>query len=214
MKQIFLSALLAVAGIFSVSTTASAQTVMESLPPYKFGFVAGLNASSFSDNQFDGKFGFHVGVNALFDASELLKNTYLRTELLVQRKGARYENGGLEVKYRNFYLELPIHYGYALALNSDWTLFGETGPYLAVGIGGRVRSEWDGVKDSEKFFSYKDANGDDPNNFDFGWGVHVGGMFQQKHELKIGWDWGFIDMKKNEVSQNRNFMVSYCYYIR
>ncbi|MBO6013663.1 MAG: outer membrane beta-barrel protein [Bacteroidales bacterium] len=221
MKKLFFSLLLAT-GLMTVSSAAFAQKdILNDLPPYKLGLVAGMNASSFSHDGYDGKFGFHVGINALFDASELIKDTYVRTELLFQRKGAR---GALlssaspvvdsDVRFRTCYLELPVHYGYAYALNSDWTSFGETGPYVALGLGGRIHGE-DGLgnKVSSKFFTNEYAGNDDPNNFDLGWGLHLGTIFQQKHELKIGWDWGLINMN-DTFEQNRNFMVSYGFYFQ
>ncbi|MBQ0057299.1 MAG: porin family protein [Bacteroidales bacterium] len=221
MKKILFSALAAI-GLLSVASTANAQKLsLDELPPYKLGITAGMNASSFSHAGFDGKFGFHAGVNALFDASGLLENTFVRTELLFQRKGATV---GDHTKFRTCYLELPVHYGYAYGINNDWTIFGETGPYFAIGLGGRVRWDYEDVipdpmdgdkyiivkeKGSEKFFSNGD---DDPSNFDTGWGLHVGAIFQQNHQISIGWDWGFINMNDG-LLQNRNFMVSYTYYI-
>lgn len=217
MKKLLFSALAAL-GLMAFSTNANAQISLEDLPPYKLGVTAGLNASSFSRDGFDGKLGFHVGANALFDASKLLDNTYVRAELLFQRKGSREEVFTLDdtkhmMKYRTCYLELPIHYGYACGLDNDWTIFGETGPYFAMGVGGRSRLGYEDentglkVTHSDKFFS----GPGDPSNFDMGWGIHVGAIFQQDHQLSIGWDWGFINMN-DAYLQNRNFMISYTYY--
>lgn len=211
MKNFLFTALLAL-GIMAVSTTAKAQLSLNNLPPYKLGVTAGLNASNFSHEGFDGKCGFHLGVNALFDASELLDDTYVRAELLFQRKGARVDKDYFQSKIRTCYLELPVRYGYACGLNSDWTIFGETGPYFAIGLGGRIRSEvqdeYDKIwKSSHKFFT----GDNDAHLFDMGWGVHVGGIYQQVHQISIGWDWGFINMN-DACLQNRNFMVSYTYY--
>ncbi|MBR0037896.1 MAG: outer membrane beta-barrel protein [Bacteroidales bacterium] len=209
MKKILFSVLLTLGLLSSGSVVYAQNNLIDALPPYKLGVVAGINASSFSHSDFDGKFGFHVGVNALFDASELIQNSYVRTQLLFQRKGARVDN---DVKFRTCYLELPVRFGYAYALNNDWTFLGETGPYFALGLGGRVRWEdLNGDKHDEKFFTNEYLGNDDPNNFDMGWGLHFGAIFQQHHELTIGWDWGFINMN-DSYEQNRNFMVSYGYY--
>ncbi len=209
MKKILFSALLAL-GLMSAVSTASAQSdLLDALPPYKIGVVAGLNVSHFAESPYnDGKLGFHIGVNALFDASELLNNTYFRTQLLLNRKGAKVND---DVKFRTVYLELPVRYGYAYAINGDWTVMAETGPYLALGLGGRVRWEEGSNDVSCKFFTNEYLGDDDPNNFDFGWGLHFGALFQQHHELSAGWDWGFV--KLNDVyGSNRNFMISYGYY--
>lgn len=217
MKKMLLLALCA--SLFSVMIPTSAQRLSVDnldLPPYKLGLTAGFNASSFTAPHYDGKAGFHFGVNAIFDASELLQDTYVRTELLFQRKGASQD--WADAKFRTCYLELPVHYGYAYLLNKDWTLIGETGPYVALGIGGRARYDMpDGLggsrRVSEKFFTNEYMGEDDPRNLDFGWGFHVGAIFQQNHQLTVGWDFGFINMN-DALDQNRNFMISYTYYVR
>lgn len=238
MKRIFISALCATA----LAASAGAQTsvpqkvkegvtktydnaqaavsrgldaVAENVAPFKLGVQAGLNASTFSASAYDAKAGFHVGLTAIFDASDLLKNTYFRTGLLFQRKGATctylmpiYDEHSNPVDahkvtdaYRTGYLEIPARYGYSYLLNSDWTLLGETGPYVAFALGGKIDRDF-------KLFSDGDAH-----RFDLGWGLHLGALLSQDHQLTLGWDWGFVNMS-DALLQNRNFQISYAYYFR
>lgn len=194
--------------------------VAENVAPFKLGVTASMNASRFSASGYDAKLGFGLGLTAIFDASDLWKNSYVRTGLLFERLGVRYTQwldpelptGSAtpgeplhmvrnEVAVRTCYLQVPARYGYSWLLKKDWTLLAETGPYVAIGLGGKVDHEG-------KFFADTDAH-----RFDLGWGLHGGLLLHQDHQVMIGWDWGFINMN-DAYCQNRNFMVSYAYYFR
>lgn len=219
MKKLLFSALCAL-GFWTMSTTANAQLLadIEGMPPYKLGVTAGVNVSDFTGTACTAKAGFNIGADLMLDASDLLKNTYLRVNLLLQRKGSVYdwaEAGwvGMELpkdsKIRTWYIEVPLDYGYAHRLNSDWTVFGEMGPYFAVGIGGKYNYD---LKSGDEKISYfgSDKLGD-PKRFDVGWGFAVGGMLNNQHQIKLGYQFGFIDMSEL-MKQNRNFMINYTYF--
>ena len=186
------------------------ESVMGNFPPYKLGFSIGLNSSAFSADDFQNKSGFNFGVDLMFDASDLINNTYLRTGLLLQRKGAKIK----DMKFRTVYLELPVHYGYAYRVNSNWTVMGETGPYFAFGLGGNCHLAADKEKGTpsyySKFFSeiYEKQK---PTRFDIGWGIAVGGMLNNTHQFMLKYDFGFINMN-DAFQQNRNFQISYSYF--
>ena len=219
MKKILLSALCAL-GFWTMSSNANAQLLadIEGMPPYKLGVTAGVNVSDFTGDACSAMAGFNIGADLMLDASDLLNNTYLRVNLLLQRKGSVYdwsEAGwvGMELpkdsKIRTWYIEVPLDYGYAHRLNSDWTVFGEMGPYFAVGIGGKYNYD---LKSGDEKISYfgSDKLGD-PKRFDVGWGFAVGGMLNNQHQIKLGYQFGFIDMSKS-MKQNRNFMINYTYF--
>ena len=176
--------------------------ITESLPPFKLGAQAGFNVSWLSHAGYNSHAGFNFGVTAMFDASQLIKDTYVRTGLLVNRKG--YDNPDAQQKGNSWYLEIPIRYGYSYLLTNDWTLLGETGPYLAIGTGGTVKN------DIGPDFDYFD--GDSYDRFDFGWGFHFGALYDQHHQVMFGWDLGFVDLNSTFNIKNRNFMISYAYY--
>ena len=219
MKKILLSALCAL-GFWAMSSNANAQLLadIEGMPPYKLGVTVGVNVSDFTGNACSAKAGFNIGADLMLDASDLLNNTYLRVNLLLQRKGSVYDwseagwTGGAlpkDSKIRTWYIEVPLDYGYAHRLNSDWTVFGEMGPYFAVGIGGKYNYE---LKSGDEKISYFGSNKlGDPKRFDVGWGFAVGGMLNNQHQIKLGYQFGFIDMSKL-MKQNRNFMINYTYF--
>ena len=203
-----------------MSSNANAQLLadIEGMPPYKLGVTVGVNVSDFTGNACSAKAGFNIGADLMLDASDLLNNTYLRVNLLLQRKGSVYDwheagwTGGAlpkDSKIRTWYIEVPLDYGYAHRLNSDWTVFGEMGPYFAVGIGGKYNYD---LKSGDEKISYFGSNKlDDPKRFDVGWGFAVGGMLNNQHQIKLGYQFGFIDMSKL-MKQNRNFMINYTYF--
>ena len=181
--------------------------ITESLPPFKLGAQAGFNLSWLSQNGYDGHAGFNFGLTTMFDASQLVKDTYVRGSILVNRKG--YDGhpgvaGNVSQTGNAWYLEIPVRYGYGYLLTNDWTLLGETGPYIAIGTGGSIKTT--GLPKDDYF------DGDTFDRFDFGWGIHLGALYDQHHQVMLGWDWGFIDLDDHRNIKNRNFMISYAYY--
>lgn len=199
-----------VAGSRAEAQSLHSKLTPEWLPSYKLGVITGLNASNFSHSGYDSKCGFHLGVDAMFDMSAFVDNTFIRTGLLFNRKGAKSDWEGMEeTKYRPCYLEIPVRGGYGYVFSSDVVLYGEAGPYFALGVGGKVRYETRDlmgkkVSHSESFF-------DDAKRFDFGLGLHAGIILYKRHQISLGYDFGYINMTDG-TAQNRNFIGSYTYY--
>lgn len=223
--------MVAFVALFGVaSTQAQILSGIEGMPPYKLGVTAGLNVPTFSHSGFDHTAGFQLGANLLLDGSEFVKNTYARVEVKYSMKGAyRDEKTAAsddptdpdywvsESRMTTHYLELPIHIGYAYYLNEDWTLLGEAGPYIAVGVGGRLKA-----KSALHYFDVEGEHIDLDNGsysffghgvgrLDFGGGLHVGAIFNKSYQMMIGYDWGFINMHET-MNQNRNLQLTFTYY--
>lgn len=225
MKKAILSVFCAF-GLLSFSSNANAQLLagVEGMRPYKLGVTAGINVSTFSGSHIDCKAGYNLGIDFMADASELIENTYVRANLLFQRKGASIDwpmsNVGdgvkFEAKARVGYLEIPLACGYAYRLTDDWTLLGETGPYIAFGLGGHYESDDFMSIDGKKFFDSSISYGDytlvqSPKRFDFGWGFAVGGMLWSTHQIKLGYQFGLMNLNDSFL-QNRNLMINYTYF--
>ena len=215
----------------SVSSTVSTVADDLNLPPLKMGFTAGMTSSSFSDNDFSTQVGYQFGVTFMFDASELIDDTYIRTGLFFQRKGAHSsgkaeKDGSIDyavedVTFKTAYLELPLRYGYAIRANNYVTFLGETGPYVAFGLWGRQRGtqkEFANDHDySIRFFNetkdgkYNPYTTSGAKRYDWGWGYHLGILLCQNHQFMVGYDFGLLKMN-NVYKRNRNLQVSYAYY--
>lgn len=231
MKKILFTLMLAL-GVTTMFAQKLPEIPIENMPPYKIGATAGFNASTFSASDYGFRAAFNVGVDFMVDASALIPNTYARTGLLLQMKGASFKWDDV-IKHRSpeaqidynklnndgsacaFYLEIPINYGYVYGYDQDWAFLGETGPYIAIGLGGSI-SNPNPNTDSYNFYNQKISYGgkeilSGANRFDLGWAFAVGAMYQSKHQLKIGYQFGFLNVS-DEFLQNRNLMIGYSYF--
>lgn len=198
------------------ATTVRAQMLdFDGMPPYKLGITAGFNFPSFTASDCDITWGTQAGIDLLIDAGDLLDDTYFRAQLKYSMKGARQMRTRLlndltfedyHVHYTTHYIELPIHYGYSYAIDSDWSILADTGPYFAIGLGGTSREHgtW---ANTNSFFKYNDAS-----RFDYGWGLQAGLMFQQTLMLNVSYDWGFKNVSPAFL-QNTNLGIGLTYFI-
>lgn len=133
MKKVLLT--LAVVAMFVVS--ASAQLT--------FGARAGLNLANVSGDVEDNSMliGFQVGAIADYALSDAFS---VQTGLLLSQKGAKYEMGDETAKATANYLEIPIHGVYALDMGGN-TLQLFAGPYIGVGLFGKITSDAEGWED-------------------------------------------------------------------
>ncbi len=111
-------------------------------------------------------------------------------------------------KINEHYISIPIHVGYKYYFNEDWSMFGEVGPYFAVGICGRNKFTTDdeGSEAKRAEWSYKTFNKNTNNvgssggfqRFDCGVGFKVGAEYDDHYSLNVGFDWGLTDMLRGE----------------
>lgn len=183
----------------------------------KWGAMAGMNFSKFSSDGFDSKVGFHVGIKAEKDLSQIAQGVYLDMAALLSLKGAQASAGGASLKINPYYLEIPIHMGYKHAVAENISLFANFGPYFAVGLFGKMKEtdySIDAVGGFTNIYDSASAFGSNAlKRFDFGLGLKAGIEFCQKYQLSIGYDWGLIDNIENGSNKNRNLMLSlgYCF---
>lgn len=111
----------------------------------KWGVMAGMNVSKYTITGFDSRIGFHAGVKAELGLSQEASGAYMDFAALLTLKGAKVDGGSLaSIKFNPYYLEVPVHVGYKYAVNDDFALFGSVGPYIAVGLFGKVKAKVDG----------------------------------------------------------------------
>lgn len=159
-----------------------------------------------------------VGVTFGVKMDYMLPNaygTYINAGLGWVQKGARVTNpemvgtAACDVtrKFQSHYLELPIHVGYRYNFSEKFGIYGEVGPYFALGVTGKYKfkPEEDMVDDwSEMVFGkhYGLITTGIPGlddiraiqRFDCGFGFRVGAEFKNMYSLNFSYDWGFTDM--------------------
>ena len=175
---------------------------------FKWGVTAGVNVSSLNVTGMDSKVGFHAGVKAEVGLPQVTEGAYMEFGTLLTLKGAKIEVGSvLNAKISPYYLEFPIHVGYKYPVNEDFTLFFNAGPYVAIGLFGKMTAGGDIVDgDSESVDAFSEEGG--LKRFDLGLGVKAGMEFNQKLQVSVGYDFGLAKVENESGLKNRNFMIS------
>ncbi|OJV80528.1 porin family protein [Proteiniphilum sp.] len=176
------------------------------------GVKGGINLSNFSGDldDADAKVGFNIGLAADY---EFMFNHAIQTGLFFTTKGAKYEGDLGEVSGKltmnPMYLQLPVHYAYKLDVSPGTRLVFHAGPYMAVGVGGKVKVKASGssAEVSDDFFqdgAFK--------RFDAGLGLGVGAEFGPLL-LDLGWDMGLTNISDisgaDAKNQNAYLTVGY-----
>lgn len=184
--------------------------------PFTLGIKAGANISNFSGKgveESDAKAGFIGGVTVDYRISAEL---FLLSGLEFVMKGAKDEGyyyfdniNGLsysgKINYNPMYLQLPVHIGYKIPIFYNVNATIHAGPYLAYGIGGKVKPE--DLIATELLYTHKrveatstdefDFFGDDAyKKFDYGLGLGVNFEFN-KIVVGIGYDFGLANLSRD-----------------
>ena len=217
MKKIFLTLLVAVA-----SVGASAQGV-------KWEGQIGMNLSKFTT--LESKVGFNVGVRAKLEFPKLANGVYANAGALLSFKGGKIGNDELGVTSSANYIEIPIHAGFQYDINDKFRVFGEFGPYFAIGLFGNTEGKMDldardfvdadyidaaiaAGYDPELKYDESHSTFDEISRFDFGLGFRVGAEFKKKYIVSLGYDFGLLDLNKEKsliTTKSRNFWIGLGY---
>lgn len=213
MKKIFA---LALAAIMCASSAKALEYIPES------GFTVqglfGMNISNFRhpDAAFDGltdpKAGFNLGVRGEYMLPSCY-GVFVNLGLNYTMKGAKMDvaaslpdDYSCTVKYRPCYIEIPLHVGYRFNVLDNLGVFADFGPYFAIGVNGKEKTEFEGdaVEDySKKFFRNSKMILGEIQRYDFGLGFRVGAEYANHHSLNFSFDWGLTDMYRD--SYRREF---------
>lgn len=138
----------------------------------KWNVNAGIGMSSWYGDDTDGvdaKFAYKVGVGLEVPFANTDVWSF-QTGLNFISKGAKY--GWLDVSVNQLYLELPLMVGARIHTASNFDLLFKGGPYLAYGIGGKVKA------DNKKVDTFG-SDGLDFKRFDAGLGLGVAFEFDK-----------------------------------
>lgn len=226
MKKIFFAFAAIVMSAFATEANAQILSQFDWMPPYKLGATVGLNVPSFSDSHYSASIGFQTGLNLMVDGSEFMKNTFGRVELKYSMKGGYhygfFNNEALGTRvmedayFTSHYLEIPVHAGYAWYINEDYSFMLEAGPYFALGLAGRQRSEGMVVdaNGSKRSYSTTEPFFGGSNNctrFDVGLGLQASLMYLKDYQVHVAYDFGFVNLNPM-FQQNRNFSIGVTYF--
>lgn len=197
MKKFFFSAAVLVASVFSLSAA-----------HFEPGVRVGLNVSNIDDDQWgevvesDAKAGLNVGFDGdlVFD-----NNMFINTGLLFDMKGAKFpvfddwEHHVFDYKETDFYLTVPVHFGYKFKFTPSAGMFIDFGPYFSYALGGKEKSpegEYDVFGDE----GYR-------RRFDMGLGLRLGPEFADRFSIAMAFDWGLF----NTINDDNKYQYDYYY---
>jgi len=227
MKKLFLIAVctfsaLAVSAQRASSSSSSFFSTEKVEGGVQFGIRAGLNFAnaSFSSDEYSvspkSRTTFHVGVIADIP---LMQSLYIQTGLYLQNKGCKEEYSRETTTAKPMYLEIPILASYRYNFSDAAQLQINFGPYLAYGIGGKIKSESDGESEEEDFFgSYDDSDNAGYKRFDMGLQVGAGVTFASHYYVGVAYQFGLVNTKDLPSNydgdysvKNKNWMISLGY---
>ncbi len=197
---------------------------------YKDGVKPGFNLGFRFDYQFNDYFAVQTGLSYTMKG-EKIKYTDEDEDYSYEEK----------TKTTIHYFEIPILAGARYSINDDIQLQFNTGPYIALGLGGKCKTKWedtyDGETDSGK--SYCQVFGDPEKDieklkddeypamgckrFDAGWKFELG-VDIKKFYVGLAYDLGFVDITNSKTKEaakkydddykammNRNFSINVGY---
>lgn len=191
-----------------------------SLYAQTFGIKGGLNSSNIifkendkdlSDN-FDPLLGFHAGLTAEFPINNLFS---FQTGALLSTKGMKFEElnrvEDVTSKMNLLYLDIPLHLKANFGSSEDLNIYALAGPYIGIGIVGKIKTEGKSMDDVIKFGSNEE---DDLKRLDYG--VSVGAGIELK-KITIGATYNLglanlvTDTNNGEKVNHRVFQISLGY---
>ena len=202
----------------------------------------GMNASDIRGTNYDGKVGGTMGFRLDYVLPKA-HGTYITAGVDWTMKGGKYDtfrSWGVEkdanatVKTIPHYMEIPIRVGFRYNFSKEVGVYGELGPYFAVGVGGKHKlhvdadgSFWDEIEETDTWKVFKKSDIAYRENFqrwDAGFGFRVGAEYNQHYNLILGCDWGITDMYRDEYrdamyaagfplakAKNFNFTIAFGY---
>lgn len=229
MKKIVMLAVMAAGMVFSATAQESGFGIRASLNLSNVnnkydGEVASEESKSDYEYDFKNRVGFNIGLIYDWGISE---SFYIQPGLYFTTRGAKIEESEEDYKYEEKwklnYLQIPILASYRIALTDNVKWHINAGPYLAVGVGGKVKWEetYDGDTDKGdyKAFGTADEDSDEEKGglkrFDaglsFGTGVSI-----NKFYIGLTYDLGLVnaadkDTWKDYKMRNRNFSIGVGY---
>lgn len=171
----------------------------------------GLNISNVRNLNTDAKAGFCLGVRMEYMMPNCY-GIYLSTGLNYTLKGYMYSSviipdenyeqllPSTKVTYRgnSYYLEIPIHLGYRYNFSDIFGIYGDFGPYFALGTNGKLRTNYDDdLWDDTRTAYFRNSKHMNIQRCDCGIGYRIGVEYDNCHSFTLSMDWGLTDIYRD-----------------
>ena len=188
----------------------------ESESGLSFMGLFGMNVSKLQNSGLDAKVGAMMGARADYMLPGG-RGTYVTAGVDWTMKGGKVSAEYLGLNGQDYsatakcplhYFEIPVRVGFRYNFMEDLGVYGELGPYFAVGVGGKNRMSIDGdgeeINELEDMLTYKafkkTSDIEKINNYqrwDAGIGFRVGVEYNNHYNLMFGCDWGLADIYRD-----------------
>ncbi len=143
--------------------------------------------------------GFRAGAIAELDLSKV-ENLYVSAGAILSLEGYSENLFGLtKVTASPYFLNIPVHVGYKYSVTNDFKIFGEAGPFLGLGLFGKVKETYEDFDDyfydedydiEESYDAFDDEDG--MKRLQAGVGIKVGVTIKSKYKVYFGYDWNLV----------------------
>ncbi len=178
----------------------------------RMGAMAGMNVNVPSDLKTG--IGFKVGAMGKLTLPTVAKGLYTDFGVALSSLPWKTEriwepasNTTHESKANPYYLNIPVHVGYQWKCGSQMKLFAGVGPYLNVGLFGKINTTaTNGTIQTEKKqkVSLNYFSDDEMNRVDWGVGLNAGIELARHYQVALGYDWGMSDIMSSDNYDYRN----------
>lgn len=193
---------------------------------FRIGATAGVNLN---DPQIvESKMGFSVGAKGEFGFKGLSEGWYMDAALLLESHAWKCTFWGpgfptykwLRQTVTPWYLNVPVHVGYRFPVSQNVKLFVNAGPYMAIGLFGKMKHDAvmldgkikKGTLLDNVFTSEYPSGGKAQNRFNWGAGVRFGVEIMDKYQVVLGYDRGLNRFSYDfGISRTNLFSVSAAY---
>ena len=203
--------------IFCVGVLMALPIVAQEFRP---GVVTGLNLNVPSDLK--SGLGFRVGAKGELALPKVANGLYTEFGLALSSipwKTEKLYNPNTEItaqdKAMPYYLNIPLHVGYKWYCGQNAKFFINAGPYLSVGLFGKIKNTAMDTNQKElrsvslNYFSYVGSD----HRIDWGLGFGAGFELARHYQITLGYEWGMRDIISSQSYdyRNRTFTLQLAY---
>ncbi|MBO6058575.1 MAG: outer membrane beta-barrel protein [Bacteroidaceae bacterium] len=177
--------------------------------------IFGMNISRLQNTDYSAKAGATLGIRADYMLPKA-HGTYLTAGIDWSMKGGKASDNIFNLaeepvgssKYVLHYIEVPIRVGFRYNVLENLGIYGELGPYFAVGVGGShgasIGLDGQEAREAEEELSFNAfKNYDDLTlsfqRWDAGIGFRIGAEYEQHYNVMIGAEWGLADIYRTSL---------------
>lgn len=189
MKKLLLTVVL---GLFAITGFSRA----------KYDVHAGLSMANITNSEASMKAGFSVGLGIDCPINNLWA---FQTGLNFTSKGCRESEQGVVVKMNPIYLDIPLLAAVKLSIKNDNVFVINAGPYVGLGLGGKMSLSGGGAEVSSSLF--KKVEGEDEammNRCSAGLQIGIGMELKDKYLVNLSSQFGFTNMVKKDFALDNN----------